>query len=122
MQKDPLHLRLHFQPHMHELVRYISYGGKREKEVLEKCLEMQGRFGQEKVMQALGELTMREEKSGLTVLRPEVRSMCRQILGPAPEAADYEHYWSINRRTPPADHQPPAPEEPAKPAKRGRKR
>lgn len=123
MTKEPLSIRLYFQPHLHELARYISYGGKHEKDVKEKCDELRSRHGDQKVMWAVHELTTKDEKTGLTVLRPEVRKICKQLLGPAPEDDDYARFWEVNRRTPPLEHQPPGPEEEAKPAKkRGRSR
>jgi hypothetical protein len=122
MSKEPLVLRLYFQPHMHELTRFISYGGKREKQVKEKCDELRERFGDQKVMWAMHELTTKDEATGLTVLRPNVRKLCWQLLGPAPEHEEYESYWAHKRKDPPADHQPPGPEEESKPKRRGRGR
>ena len=122
VKQDPLNLRLFFQPHLTEMARFISYGGKREKDVKEKCDDMRSRFGDQKVMWAVQELTTRDEKSGLTVLRPVVRKLCRGLLGPAPEDADYRRYYDVNKREAPAEHQPPGEDEVAKPKKRGRGR
>lgn len=68
------------------LGRSAGRGGKREKQVKEKCDELQSRFGDQKVMWALHELTMKDEATGLTVLRPNVRKLCFQLLGPEEEA------------------------------------
>ena len=125
MTKDPLYLRLNFQAHLHELARAISYGGKRDKEVRGICDDLRSRFGEEKVTAALHELTTRDEESGLTVLSPHTRKLCRGLLGPAPEDDEYARYWSVNKRTPPPEHRPPAPQveaeaeaEEAKPVKK----
>lgn len=124
MAKEALDSKLYWIPAYHELARFISYGGKRTKDVKEKCDELRKQFGDEKVMWALHELTTTDEQTGLTVLRPEARKLSRQLLGPPPEDPDYENYWRINRREPPPDHQPPGPEEEEapKPKKRGRGR
>jgi hypothetical protein len=105
----------------------LSYGGRRDEELRAACDDMREKFGKDKVMWALVELTTKDEKSGLTVLKPEVRKLCKGLLGPAPEDDEYSRYWSVNKRTPPPEHQPPAPEveatEPVKPVKkRGRSR
>jgi hypothetical protein len=125
-KKDPLYLRLWSDKELYELARYVSYGGRRDKELRAKCDDMREEFGKDKVMWAMVELTTKDEKSGLTVLKPDVRKLCRGLLGPAPEDDDYQRYWSVNKRTPPPEHQPPAPEvdaEAPKPAKkRGRAR
>jgi hypothetical protein len=122
-RKEPLHLRLYFRPALAELARFVSYGGKRESDVWARWQELRARFGDNKVKGAVEELTVRDVKSGLTVLRPEVRRLCGQLLGPAPEDPGYEDYWRQSGRTPPADHQPPPPgeESPASP-RRGRGR
>jgi hypothetical protein len=64
------------------------------------------RHGTGAIALALSELTMADEKTGLTVLRPEARRRCGQLLGPPPEDADYEDYWQGREK--PAHHQPPA--------------
>lgn len=123
MTKGPPYLRLNFQAHLHELARFISYGGRREKDVEEKCAELRQQFGEEKVRAAMHELTMKDEATGLRVLNPYTRKLCRGLLGPAPEDEDYARYYEINRREPVAEHQPPGlEEEVAKPKKRGRGR
>jgi hypothetical protein len=123
--KEPLCLRLFREPQLYELARFVSYGGRRDKKLKAKCEEMREQHTGNKVMWALVELTTKDEKTGLTVLKPDVRKLCRGLLGPAPEDDDYERYYAVNERTPPPEHQPPAPEvEPeAKPVKnRGRAR
>jgi hypothetical protein len=121
--QESLAFRLSSQPLLAELVRFISYGGKRLQDVRARRAEMAARLGEEEVRQALHELTTREERSGLVVLRPGVRPLCRQVLGPPPEDPRYEEYWRSSQRTPPADHQPPPPQEEATPtARRGRSR
>lgn len=124
MTKQPLLIRLYYQPCLTELARFVSYGGRRDKDVKGKCDELRSRFGDQQVTLAVRELTVKDEKSGLTVLRPNVRKLCWQLLGPQPEHPEYESYWAHKRREPPAEHQPPGPEEDAKPApkRRGRGR
>ena len=53
---------------------------------------MREHFGKDKVMWALVELTAKDEKTGLTVLKPDVRKLCQGLLGPAPEDDDYERF------------------------------
>jgi hypothetical protein len=127
MTKEPLYLRLFREELLYELARFVSYGGRKDDELRVKCDDMRERFGKDKVMWSLMELTAKDEKSGLTVLKPEVRKLCKGLLGPAPEDEEYSRYWSVNKRTPPPEHQPPSPEveatEPVKPVKkRGRTR
>jgi hypothetical protein len=124
--KEPLYLRLFRDAPLYELARYISYGGRRDAELKAKVEEMRTEHTGNKMMWALVELTTKDEATGLTVLKPDVRKLCKGLLGPAPEDDEYQRYWSVNKRTPPPEHQPPAPEveaEAPKPVKkRGRAR
>lgn len=121
-KEEPLALRLNRVPVLYELARAVSYGGKRPGQLKEKCAELSGRYGDTAVMMAMHELTMLDPKTNLTVLRPEARKLCWQLLGPPPEHPDYQDYYTVNKRTPPAEHQPPPPEEEPAPKKRGRGR
>lgn len=124
--KEPLYERLFREPQLYELARFVSYGGRRDNELKAKVEEMREQHTGNKMMWALVELTKKDEATGLTVLKPEVRKLCRGLLGPAPEDDDYQRYWDVNKRTPPPEHQPPEPEveaEAPKPVKkRGRAR
>jgi hypothetical protein len=53
---DGLALRVCFQRHLTELVRYLSYGGKREQEFWDHYTEMCRRYGQGRMSEAYQEL------------------------------------------------------------------
>ncbi len=99
--------RLGLEPHPYELARFISYGGRRPDQMKEFVTAHRAKHG-DKAMWAMHELTATQEGTGLTVLRPEARRVCRALLGPAPESEEYAHYWSVLQKCePPADQQPP---------------
>ena len=53
---------------------------------------------------ALHDLTEKDEKRGLIVLKPDVRWLCRQLLGFPPEYNERERSWEKGR---PPDLYPP---------------
>jgi hypothetical protein len=93
---------------MVEIVKPVNYGGKRHGQLRGKLAELPERCGNGAVALAFSELTMADPATNLTVLRPEARRLCGQLLGPAPEDPYYSTYWE--GRTPPAAHKPPPPE------------
>ena len=115
-------MRLYFEPQLYELARLVNYGGVRERDLEPGIKELSGRYGQDRVAQALFELTVKDEKSGVVTLRPHVRKLCWQLLGPPPEHPEYARYYETNKRTPPENHQPPRAEGNGPAAKKGRKR
>lgn len=114
-KKDPLSLRLYHDPVLYTVARLISYGGAYAGDLQEPLKPLAEKHGSGQVGLAINELTLFDAATGLTVLRPEVRKICRGLLGPAPESDEYADYWKTNGRTPPANHQPPVkPPEPKK--------
>jgi DNA-binding transcriptional MerR regulator len=107
VSKHALGYRLYQERCLYELARFISYGGRRIEQVREFMAGHSQRHGQ-KAGSALSELTMMEERTGLTVLRPEARKACRVLLGPPPESPEYQRYWQLQQCPPPAEHQPPS--------------
>ena len=122
MAKDQLVLRLYFEPQLYELARLVNYGGIRDRDLEPGIKELSGRYGGDRVAQALFELTTKDEKSGVITLRPHVRKLCWQLLGPPPEHPEYARYYETNKRNPPENHQPPKAEEPSPAPRKGRKR
>ncbi len=119
-KKDPLSVRLYFEEPLYELVRVVGYGGIRSDELDEKLKELIARHGGDVVASAFHELTQESPAAAdVTVLKPHVRKLAWQLLGPPPEHPEYGRYWE--GRTPPENHQPPKAKEPPK-AKRARKK
>src|SRR5437588_414128 len=98
-RQDPLFMRINREPVLYELARAVGYGGKKAGHLREKCDELAKRYGNHAVTMAFSELTM-ADAAGLTVLRPAVRPLCRQFMGPPPESPDYAAYWSERGREP----------------------
>lgn len=126
MTQQPLGVRLYQQRCLYALARFISYGGRRADQVRAFLAGHRETYG-EAALSALHELTMIDERSCLTVLRPAARKACRVLLGPAPESDEYARYWQLQGSEPPAHDQPPRDEEPdtaerAPPKKRTRKK
>lgn len=128
-REDPLIIRLHFQPALYELVRLVGYEGVPEAELCEAIKPLVAAHTFAKMRPAAHELTQTDEKTRLVTLRPNVRKIAFQILGPPPERADYESYWASQGVLPPnkrkKEEPPPEPKEekPKKPqAKRTRKK
>lgn len=126
--KEPLATRLYLQPHLYELARFVSYGGKRCDQMRVFMKAHREKHG-DKSIWALHELTTIDKDTNLTVLRPQVIRACRVLLGPVPGSEEYPSYWARQGCEPPADHLPPGPEprdEPEEkleaPKKRGRAR
>jgi hypothetical protein len=108
-RKDPLYQRINREPVLYELARAVGYGGKRTGDLREKCDDLAKRYGNHAVTMAFTELTM-ADPTGLTVLRPNVRPLCRQFMGPVPEDPGYAAYWAERGREPPPEHKPPEPD------------
>ncbi len=122
--KEALGLRLYQEPHLHELAKFVSYGGKRPDQIKAFMGRHEEKHG-DKAKWAMIELTKRDEQTGLTVLRPEAKRACRVLLGPTPDSEEYKDHWRKMGCEPPAEHQPPGPEEaeaPKKAARKGRTR
>lgn len=107
MPKEPLHIRLYFQPHYVALARYVSYGGVSEILFFEEYKKLCSEYGQPKVAAAVQEILLIDKTTcpATVKLTTEARTHCRQLLGPAPESSEYEDFWI--GRTKPEKHQPP---------------
>jgi hypothetical protein len=127
-KEDPLILRMHSQAHLYELVWLVGYEGAAVDALREAIKPLVAAHGQAKMMAAAHELTQTDDKTKLVTLRPEVRRIAFQLLGPPPEREDYESYWASRGVLPPNKRKKegPAPEpskEPEeKPKKRARKK
>jgi hypothetical protein len=121
-KQAPLVLRLYFEAALYELARIVNYGGIRDEDLDERLKELSKIHGDIEVRMARFELTEQSEKSpGVTTLRPHVRKLCYQLLGPPPEDPEYEQYYQVNRRTPPDNHRPPEAAASPKARKRGKR-
>ena len=80
--KNRLFARHYQEPHLHELARFVSYGGKRPDQVKDFMAGHRQRHG-DKAMRAMHELTATDSESGLAVLRPALpdRRRCRSGKG-----------------------------------------
>jgi hypothetical protein len=106
---DPLFMRINREPALYEMARAVSFGGIRSGQLRERMEEMSKKHGSHAVAMAFTELTMTDPATSLTVLRPHVRGICRQFMGPPPESPDYASYWAERGREPPPEHKPPEP-------------
>lgn len=109
-EKEPLVVRLEREPHLYELARFVSFGGKRPDQMKAFMEQHREKYGS-KSMWALQTLTTHDERTGLTELRPDAKRACRVLLGPTPDSDEYSAYWKKRGTEPPADHQPPGPAE-----------
>lgn len=105
MRKEPLYARINREPALDELARAVNYGGCSAGSLREEMAELSQRYGSDAVALAFSELTMTDPTTQLTILKPHVRKLCSQIMGPPPEDPYYQRYWE--GRTPPASHRPP---------------
>jgi hypothetical protein len=117
---EPLAIRLYFKPCLYELARVVSYDGVPEAELDAKLKNLRETHGEEKVAKALQELTEKDEERGLIVLKPEVRWLCRQLLGYPPEYNEHERRWE--KGEPPDLYPPPMLREAPDAPQRGRRR
>jgi hypothetical protein len=121
-KQAPLVLRLYLEPALYELARVVNYGGIKDEDFDERLKELAKAHASAEVRLAGFELTEKNEKCpGVTVLRPHVRKLCYQLLGPPPEDPEYELYYRINKRTPPENHRPPTDAPKPKARKRGKR-
>jgi hypothetical protein len=100
-------MRINREPALDEMARAFSYGGVRSGRLRDKMAEISNKHGSHAVAMAFTELTMTDPATNLTVLRPHVRPLCKQFMGPPPEDPGYVAYWSERGREPPPEHRPP---------------
>jgi hypothetical protein len=86
MNKDPLHLRLYFDPVYAEVARMIGYGGLPLPEAREKAEALAGRFPKTKIQAAAEAISRLDQTTNPPTMRltDEARRLCWQLLGPPP--------------------------------------
>jgi hypothetical protein len=93
MQKQkPLWERLYFDAAYVEVARLIGYRGTTYRDMMIMLEPLEGQFGKVRVHSAVyhivtfeGQMTCNPKPLADVKLRPEVRQLCFQLLGPAPE-------------------------------------
>lgn len=86
-KRQPLYIRMYFDPVYVEFVRFIGYDGKPLPEAEHFLLELEKRYSREKVIDAGEAVSTSEGKAeNMTVrLTAEARRLAWQLLGPPPE-------------------------------------
>lgn len=89
-KRKPLYARLYFDPLYIELARFIGYDGKPIAEAMQFVLQLEKKYGRDKVIEAREALSSAEGKQESLVVRltAEARRLAWQLLGPPPEPAD----------------------------------
>jgi hypothetical protein len=85
MPKQPLALRIHTDPAYAELVRIVGYQGTAYPFGREEAERLNAKYGTEKMAAAAEELLDRDTAEHFARLKPGVRLLCRQLLGPTPD-------------------------------------
>jgi hypothetical protein len=91
MSKDSLALRLYFQRHLGEAARIIGYAGCDPAAFWGAAKQLD--IPRQKLQDAVYELTRADKREGSPPrdeLRADVRKLCFQLLGPAPEHPDHD--------------------------------
>lgn len=81
--KTPLYMRLYFQAAYYEIVRMVGYAGIPIAEARAGMQELGKRFDKEKLVEAAEALV--DISAEFVRLKPDVRRLSHQLLGPAPE-------------------------------------
>lgn len=81
--KGPLYMRLYFQAVYYGIVRMVGYGGIPLAEARTSVRALESQFGKDKLAEAADELL--DISAEFVRLKPEVRRLAHQLLGPAPE-------------------------------------
>src|SRR5438874_12911973 len=91
---QPLILRLYHQPLLYGLARLVGYSGITLDEIREKVRPLGEQFGKQTVQAASDELLDVDTTVDppMCRLKPSVRPLCQQLLGPAPENPEYEDF------------------------------
>ncbi len=108
MPKQPLALRIHTDPAYVELVRMVGYLGIPYPISREQDERLIAKYGKEKLIEAADELIDYDRDAKIARLKPGVRRLCRQLLGPPPE--EWEQFYEGVENPPPNPYKPaPAP-------------
>ena len=109
MQKErPLWERLYFDEAYVEIARLVGYRGTTYREMAKSLEPLERRFGKQRVQSATyylvtfeGQMTCNPSPLAEVKLRPEVRKLCWQLLGPPPESEDaFNRHADGTRRQP----------------------
>jgi hypothetical protein len=86
-KRQPLVVRLYFQPPLYELARLIGYAGLPAPAAKEKLRSLSERYGRAVMEAAVGEIVRidRTTEPPTARLTEEARKACWQLLGPPPE-------------------------------------
>jgi hypothetical protein len=101
--EPPLYIRLYREAHLFELARIVGYDGLPEEE-RDKALPLLEKYGRQKMDEAQRLLLDNDKDAKRYTLKPDVRKLCWQLLGPPPEK---QHELSL----PPAGALPLTPPE-----------
>lgn len=117
---NDLLMRLYYREHMHGVARAVGYAGQWQEALQELLAPLRARHGS-LVDSALIELTNTDDE-GFVTLKPRVRPLCYQLLGPPPERWDewYTHPDGSPMKRPPGKERPP--ERPPRPGPKRRSR
>ena len=103
MAKEPsLCSRLYSNAFLHDVARAVGYGGATDAEMRQRLGPLIKAHGDAKVSQALLELTVMERDTNRTILKPEVRTLCWQLLGPPPEHPEFQRFYPNGKLAPAA--------------------
>jgi hypothetical protein len=86
-KRQPLGVRLYFQPPLYELARMIGYGGLPAPVAKEKIRPLSEKYGREAMEAAVGEIVQIDHSTDPPTARltETARKACWQLLGPPPE-------------------------------------
>jgi hypothetical protein len=87
-KRQPLCVRLYFEPHLVELVRLIGYQALPLEEARARMAPLVAKYGKDKLNAAIMELFKIDtsQEPHRAYLKPEARRSAWQLLGPPPES------------------------------------
>jgi hypothetical protein len=114
-RREPLVVRLYFEPPLYELARLIGYEGLPVEEARQLVKAFEERHGREAMKAAEAEIVRIDDQAQppRAVLTDECLKFCGQLLGPRPGHPDY-------RPRPPQAKAEPAPDGVKKPARKAK--
>ena len=115
MPKQPLALRIHTAPAYVELVRMVGYLGIPYPISGEENERLMAKYGKEKLIEASDELIDYNTAEKIARLKPGIRRLCRELLGPLPE--EWDQFYEGVENPPPNPYKtaPAQADEPAAP-------
>jgi len=108
MKNDkPLWERLYHDECWIELARLVGYAGLTYRDLITRSEPLRQKFGNQRVDSATyqlttfeGQMTVNPKPLADVQLRPEIRKLCWQLLGPPPEAFDWFCRYASGEPTP----------------------